>query len=257
MDLADYHLHTPLCRHATGTPEAFVAAAVAAGLTEIGFSCHSPMAEPFDDWRMDLAELPAYLAWVESARALAPFPVRLGLEVDWLPHGEAWIQELARMAPWDYFIGSVHYLGTWNFDNPAHRDHFDTYGITRAWEDYWTAFTAAAASGHFHIMGHPDLIKKFNHHPPGDLRCFYEPAIAALAASGTAIEINTAGLFKDCADLYPSLDFLKMARAADIPLTINSDAHDPTHVGRAFPEAVALARTAGYTQLATPPFRRS
>ncbi len=33
----DYHMHTPLCRHAVGEPHAYAARAVAAGLTEIGF----------------------------------------------------------------------------------------------------------------------------------------------------------------------------------------------------------------------------
>ncbi len=40
---ADYHMHTPLCRHATGEPGEYAARAIALGLTEIGFSDHSPM----------------------------------------------------------------------------------------------------------------------------------------------------------------------------------------------------------------------
>ena len=50
---ADYHMHTPLCRHATGEPVDYARHAVKLGLTEIVFSDHSPMPrEDFDDWRL-------------------------------------------------------------------------------------------------------------------------------------------------------------------------------------------------------------
>ena len=213
---ADYHMHTPLCRHASGTPEAFVTHALSLGLPEIGFSDHSPMPQPFDDWRMLAEELPQYFAWIDQARAAAAnrIPVRMGLEVDWIDGGSAWIHELAAMAPWDYFIGGVHYLGSWNFDNPSLTSGFSSLGIEASWDRYWQLFADAARSGCFDIMAHPDLIKKFGHRPTGDLDRWYVPAITALADSGVAIEINTAGLFKDVAEMYPAPRFLELARAA-------------------------------------------
>ena len=115
LPLADYHMHTPLCGHATGDLPEYVAAGRAAGLAEIGFSDHCPMPgpEPFDDWRMLRSDLPLYVERVLAARAdAAPFPVRLGLECEFIAGTEAWIEELANLAPWDYLIGSVHYLGS-------------------------------------------------------------------------------------------------------------------------------------------------
>ena len=65
----DYHTHTPLCLHASGTPQEYVQAAVRAGLREYGISDHAPMpGEPFDDWRMKQADMPAYLDWLTEAR---------------------------------------------------------------------------------------------------------------------------------------------------------------------------------------------
>src|SRR5260221_179033 len=100
-----------LGRHAEGAPGEFIEAAKRAGLAEIGFSDHNPMPEPFDDWRMNLDELPHYLDFVAEARA-SGFPVRLGLECDFIPGRESWIEKLAGMAEWDYLIGSVHYLAS-------------------------------------------------------------------------------------------------------------------------------------------------
>ncbi len=248
---ADYHLHTPLCRHATGSPREYAARALELGLPEIGFSDHSPMPQLFDDWRMLDEDLTDYFRLVDEARSAHPAqPIRLGIEVAWLEGGEAWIEYLSTRAPWDYLIGSVHYLGGWNFDNPAETARFSSYGVEEAWDRYWQQFGKAARSGLFDIMGHPDLVKKFRHRPDGDLRRYYEPAVQACAEAGVAIEINTAGLFKPVAEMYPAPDFLRLAADAGIPLTINSDAHAPEETGRAFPEALTLAAACGFTELA-------
>jgi histidinol-phosphatase (PHP family) len=247
---ADYHLHTPLCRHATGWPVDYARRAVELGLPEIGFSDHSPMPKEFDDWRMLDSDLPRYLEAVEEARAAFPqLPIRVGLEVDWLEGGEAWIEALSQRAPWDYLIGSVHYLGDWNFDNPAEVARFSHFGVEEAWERYWQLFGQAARSGFFEIMGHPDLVKKFKHRPAGDLRRFYAPAVQACVDAKVAIEINTAGLFKPVAEMYPAPEFLTLAAQAGVPLTINSDAHAPEETGRAFREALELAKACGFKEL--------
>jgi len=247
--LADYHTHTPLCRHAEGWPKEYARVAQERGLEEIGFADHSPMPEPFDDWRMLLEELPRYLEAVEEARAAFPqFPIRLGLEVDYIAGQEPWIEKLAAMAPWDYLIGSVHYIAPgWAVDDPQYLSRFEDRPAAEIWQMYWDAYEKAIWTGLFDFVGHPDLPKKFGHRPEGDLRRFYEPSIIALAETGTAFEINTAGLRKPVGELYPHLDFLRLAREAGVPLLINSDAHAPQEVGAGFAQAVAAAREAGYT----------
>lgn len=248
---ADYHSHTPLCRHAEGRPEEYVEAALAAGLAEYGISDHAPARpEPFDDWRMREAELPQYLAWIERARAHAAgrLPVRAGLECDWLAGCEAWIEELAGRAEWDYLIGSVHYLGDWDFDNPKWLGRWSRCDVEDVWRHYWSTYADMARSGCFDILAHPDLVKKFAHVPDGDLERFYRPAIEAIATAGTAIEINTAGWHKPCAEAYPAPRFLELAAAAGIPLVISSDAHAPGELGRDFDRAIALAHAAGFRE---------
>ena len=48
--------------------------------------------------------------------------------------------------------------------------------------------------------------------------------------------------------MYPSPDILRGARRRGIPLAIDSDAHEAVDVGRAWDEAIALAREAGYRE---------
>jgi histidinol-phosphatase (PHP family) len=247
--LADYHVHTPLCHHATGWPVDFARRAVELGLGELGFADHSPMPEKFDDWRMLLQDLPRYVAAVETAREKFPeLTIRLGLECDYLGGREAWIEELRGMVDWDYFIGSVHYLpdGT-EVDHPKYISRYRDGNVGEIWTNYWLTYEAMIRARLFDFVAHPDLPKKFGFRPAGDLRHFYEPVIAALAETGTPFEINTAGWRKDCQEQYPSREFLEMAHAAGVQLLINSDAHAVTELTSGFEDAVALAKSVGFT----------
>jgi len=253
---ADYHSHTPLCRHAEGEPEAYVDAALLAGVSEFGISDHAPQVpEPFDDWRMLERELPDYFRWIERARVHAHgrLAIRAGLECDWLPGCEPWIGQLRARHAWDYLLGSVHYLhdaalGDWDFDNPKWLGRWAAQDVESLWTNYWQAYTAMAESGLFDILGHPDLVKKFGFFPAGELERFYEPAIDAVAASGCVIELNTAGWHKPCAECYPAPRFLELACSAGIPLVLSSDAHAPDQVGRDFARAITVAKAAGYKE---------
>jgi len=247
--LSDYHVHTPLCHHASGWPVDYARRAVELGLGELGFADHNPMPTQFDQWRMALGDLPRYLESVAETRAAFPnLPIRLGLECDFIAGHEHWIEKLAGESKWDFFIGSVHYLPSgWAVDDPQHLKRFQGGEIADIWASYWRTYEQAIRSKLFDFVAHPDLPKKFGFRPAGDLRRYYEPAIAALAETGVGFEINTSGLRKECAELYPASDFLAMASAAGVRLLINSDSHAPKELTAGFPEALVAARAAGFT----------
>ena len=248
---ADYHMHTPLCRHAVGEPVDYARQALAAGLTEIGFSDHSPMPrDDFDDWRMLDRQLDEYVAKVRLAQEEFPqLAIRLALEVDYLPGHEVWIRRLAARHPWDYFIGSVHYVSdSWDIDNPAKLSEWKKRDAFEVWQAYFDRLTMAAESKLFEIIGHADLPKKFGIRPARDCAPLYEKFLNAAARSGCAIELNTAGLRKDCREIYPARGLLELAFNKHVPITFGSDAHAPEEAGMNFSEAVALARSVGYTE---------
>ena len=193
-------------------------------------------------------ELDEYVAKVQLARDAHPtLPIRLGLEVDFISGHEPWIEQMASRYDWDYFIGSVHYVsGKWDFDNPKYIAEWNNRTVNDVWVEYFERLTAAAASGLFQIIGHPDLPKKFGHRPTCDCTGLYNEFLAACKSTDTCIELNTAGLRKDCAEIYPNLDFLKLAIAADIQITFGADAHATHEVGMNLQDAVVLAAEAGY-----------
>ena len=248
---ADLHMHTPLCRHAVGEPVDYARQALAAGLTEIGFSDHSPMPrDDFDNWRMFDRQLDEYVAKVRLAQKECPeLTIRLALEVDYLPGHEDWIRKLAARHPWDYFIGSVHYVSdTWDIDNPAKLSEWKRRDPFEVWHIYFDRLALAASSGLFEIIGHADLPKKFGIRPVQDCTPLYEKFLDAVVQADCAIELNTAGLRKECQEIYPSRELLELAFNRHVPITFGSDAHAPVEVGLNLSDAVALARSVGYTE---------
>jgi histidinol-phosphatase (PHP family) len=248
---ADYHMHTPLCRHATGEPVDYARHAVALGLTEIGFSDHSPMPrDDFDKWRMFNRQLDEYVAKVRLAQKTFPqLTIRLALEVDFLPGHEDWIRALAARHPWDYFIGSVHYVSeSWDIDNPAKLSEWKKHDAFEVWRIYFERLALAAESKLFDIIGHADLPKKFGIRPAQDCTPLYDHFLNAAARAGCAIELNTAGLRKECREIYPCPALLQLAFQKKVPITFGSDAHAPAEVGMNFAEAVALTRSVGYRE---------
>ncbi|HWQ93272.1 MAG TPA: histidinol-phosphatase HisJ family protein, partial [Clostridia bacterium] len=168
---------------------------------------------------------------------------------DYIPGYEGWIRDLAARHPWDYFIGSVHYVSDdWAIDNPNMVSSWQSRDPMEVWTAYFERLTLAAESGLFEIIGHADLCKRFNFYPKQDCTPLFTRFLEAAKTSGTAIELNTAGLRKDCKEIYPSPAILRLASSIGVPITFGSDAHTPGDVGKNFAEAIALARSAGYTR---------
>ena len=108
---------------------------------------------------------------------------------------------------------------------------------------------AAASSGLYDVLAHPDLVKVWGAgrpRPERDPRHYWEPAVEAIAAAGIAVEVSTAGLRKPVGEIYPEPGLLARFRRAGVPATLSSDAHAPEDVARDYPTAVAALRGAGY-----------
>jgi histidinol-phosphatase (PHP family) len=94
-------------------------------------------------------------------------------------------------------------------------------------------------------------VKIFKYKPSNQdfLEAQYDRAVAALAASGTSIEISTAGLRKPIGEIYPDPILLKKCYNAGVTIVLSSDAHHPDHVGFAYDQAIALAKSVGYEEV--------
>src|SRR5207247_6052216 len=115
--------------------------------------------------------------------------------------------------------------------------------VESAWHRYFETLARAARSGLFDSLSHPDLVKIFGDRAAG---FDYAEIADAIAESGVAVEVSTAGLRKPVGELYPHPDFLVSCRERGVPVTTGSDAHAPDVVGRDFDRARELLSAAGY-----------
>jgi histidinol-phosphatase (PHP family) len=248
----DYHMHTPLCRHAVGDPPHYVAAAAAAGIAEICFTCHCPMPDWFDQWpRMRRAELPEYLAIVRAAQGEKVAGARgvrvlLGLEADYFPGTEEYVREMLAAHPFDFVLGSVH------IQNPNYQERLREAGAldpAAKVEFYFQELAAAAATGLFDSIAHPDLVKLLVTFDPRDHEATIRAALRAIRAAGACLEVNTSGRRRPFAETYPSATILGWAVEEELPLTFGSDSHAPDQVGHAWGETRGELLALGVTHL--------
>lgn len=243
-------MHTPLCGHAVGEPDAYVAQAKLVGLEEIGFSDHAPLVAYEDPrYTMSREQLPLYHNMMTAVQKAHPeLRIRIGIEADYIPGREAQTKAIIDNYPYDFVIGSIHFINDWAFDDPDQKIKWKDKDIDTVYRDYYKLLRQSASSKLFDIMGHVDLVKKFGHRPLTDLTREVEETAAVFKKSGVVVEINTSGLRKPVKEIYPSLDLLKIYRKAGVPITFSSDSHDPGDVGRDYDKAAALAKEAGYKE---------
>lgn len=255
MIRSDLHTHT-LHSHGQDSVAAMYQAGCDAGLAFLGFTEHSPRPEGYNypqEYRERLQRgLPIY---VEEVRALrhATNPVALfGMEVDWFEAEAAFVQRAVTAWPFDYCIGSVHFLGTWGYDATS-KDWADLPEATRHahYAAYFQQVAVMARSGWFQIAGHLDLIKifsvaSFRDWLRGDHLDLVRDALVAVRDAGMGMEVSSAGLRKPCAEIYPGPVIMALAADLRVPITFASDAHAVDQIAYAFPQLATYAASFGY-----------
>jgi histidinol-phosphatase (PHP family) len=246
--LYESHMHTPLCRHARGEPEEYAEQARRRNLRGVTVTCHNPCPDGYSaSVRMREEEFPAYLALVERARAAyaGRVDVRLGLEYDYAPGFEPWIESQLGSARFSHVLGSVHPQMS------EYRARYDTATPLDYQRVYFEHLARAAESRLFDTLAHPDLVK--NIYPAAwDLDRIMPDvrrALDRIARTGVAMELNTSGRHKDVKEINPGPRILFEVRERGIPVVLGSDAHEPGRVAEGWEEALDLLASLGFTHL--------
>ena len=250
--LATFHNHT---RWSDGlaSPEEVYAYAVSAGVDILGFSDHFCVYPDGTVLQGSLTpdRVADYVAAVRALQKKDGPEIVVGIEFDWFENGRVSLAPFADGLPLDYRIGSVHHVGGQAFDIDA------TFWKSKTQEEvddvfaaYWRLVRQMAESRLFDIAAHLDLPKKFGFHPKADQRSLENEALDAIKAGDMAVELNTAGFGKPCADGYPSVDILRRCRDREIPVTLSADAHRPAHLLFEFGKGLENLREAGYSSIA-------
>jgi histidinol-phosphatase (PHP family) len=246
--LYESHMHTPLCKHAKGEPEEYAAVAKKRGLKGIIVTCHNPV---IDGWaaryRMSLNQFPAYVAMVKRAQKqwAGRVDVRLGMESDYYPGAEEWLAELHEKAEFNHILGSVH------SPLPEYKKLYYNGSVDAYFRTHFEHLAQAAETGLFDTLAHPDLVKIAEPEAWNleELLDDVRRSLDRIAATGTAMELNTSGLNKVLGEWHPSPEILAEMHQRDIPVVIGADAHEPDRVAANYEDALHLLQDVGYSQV--------
>ena len=233
--ISNFHTHTTFC-DGRSTPSEMIDAACAKGFAALGFSSHSDMLE----------DEAAYCAEIRRLAEEYDGRIRvyLGLEAEL---AKPWTR---RAGAYDYVIGSHHFItapdgGFFAFDHTPEiladgiKRHFG--GDARAFVSAYYAALRSTLDRDFEIIGHVDLIRKFNVRAPyfDESAPWYHEEIVrtadAIAASGKLVEVNTGAISRGwLTDAYPSPEFRRLLRERGVRFVLSSDAHSVEGLDCAF-----------------------
>ena len=253
----DFHSHT-IYGDGKNTPAEMAEAAFRLGLTDYGISEHGFLANyvysESKTFGMDEAAFIRYLKELEELkeRYKGKMHLYIGVEQDGMgPEQKA-----------DYTIGSTHQLlknGEYVMIDESEEILVDA--VNRLWGGDWYALTAdyyrqeakIAALTDCQIIGHFDLITKFNQdfrHFDETCDAYLEPALQAMRELNKAqvpFEINTGAMSRGYRkEPYPSSILLRELKSMGGRIMLNSDSHQTGTLLWRFEEAAKLAVSCGF-----------
>jgi histidinol-phosphatase (PHP family) len=251
MTPVNYHVHTYLCDHATGSIDDYINFALKKGLKEIGFADHAPVPLRFREGiTMEPEEVDFYISEISARqeRYKNDIKIRLGFEVDF-PIMDTFNTDLFSDSRMDFFIGSCHFLQEWPFDHADFVNEFSRRDLDDVYRSYYSIIESMADSGLFDIIGHFDLVKKFGHRARSDFSPVIERIAQKLSDRGTTVEINTSGIMRPVGEIYPSDDIIEILFRNNVPVTTSADSHAPEHIDFMLEKAIEKLKKAGYRKI--------
>ncbi|MFV9510597.1 histidinol-phosphatase HisJ [Tepidibacillus sp. LV47] len=254
----DYHTHHERCGHADGRLRDYIEQGIKIGLDQLGLSDHMPIIHLPEEkipsgTAMKLQQLDEY---VQEALDLkkeyrGQIDIKVGIEADYVEGFEEKIENLLSPYPFDYIIGSVHFLGEWDHSDSRQIEGWQKKPIDEIFTEYYRAVQGAAKSGLYDIIGHFDVIKKHGHVPQRDLTPLIVETLKVIKEQDLTLEVNTSGLFKVVKEIFPAPAIIKKAVSLGIPFTLGSDAHKPEHVHVGVEEGRRVLKELGVNEIAT------
>ncbi|OGP60788.1 MAG: hypothetical protein A2V65_02350 [Deltaproteobacteria bacterium RBG_13_49_15] len=251
FEMIDYHIHTPLCRHSTGSMDDCVRYAVSTGMTEICFLDHLTIRPGKTAKSMDPTEVSLYFNAVQVLKDRYKNRIRIkgGLEVDFNPEVNGLIEALTNTFSFDVIAASIHFLGELDIVSRSEawiHAHMDPDLL---YSRYLEQLREMLTYDYFDLICHIDLPKKFGKTFSGSFRSEMDDILSVIKKKGIAVEVNTSGYDHPIGEAYPSPDILAVCRKLGISITIGSDAHHPESIGKHFAKALAQIQKIGYKHL--------
>jgi len=252
------------CRHARATLEEVVAQAHAVGYTTFGLSEHAPRYRAEDLFPDESDLVPADLermfeAYLQKATAVRTewsdrLEVIVGFESEVIPD-DSWLPRMRtiRNDPRvEYVVGSVHTVDGACIDLTAERTALvakQQGGVEALHHKYFNSVISMIEALRPDVVGHLDLIRKFDGHNPkfsNASKALIDRALEATRSVGGALDVNASPARKGTGPVYPMPEILERACRMEVAVTLGDDSHGPNDVGVGLESSVAAIRNAGY-----------
>ena len=251
--MIDYHVHTSLCYHASGTMEAYIRRAIEIGLSDICFLDHLTMQPSENNLSMTPGEIPLYFQALQllKQKYKEVINVKIGLEIDFNPELVNFFQEIVESHPFDVIGGALHFPGGLNIVSRSSAwrqgqvDPDDVFALYLEYLNHMLDYD------YFDVVCHLDLIKKFGWKSAESFDNNFDSIISTIKNKDLAVEINTSGYNHALQEPYPAQDIIKRCYTKGVRITLGSDAHKPADVGQHYDKALPMLIAAGYRHLAT------
>lgn len=187
--------------------------------------------------------LDAYFQQIEEIVEHSGYDLRVGLEVDFVPAKNTELWQVIENRSWDFLIGSIHEVDGLLFEKPQKHSREEGEAL---WLRYFELLRAAVACGKFSLVSHPVRMRTTNPFLPPRLDDELEQLAATATQQNVALEINGYDILT-----YPSL-VKRLARACALhhtPISVGSDAHNPTDIARGHQLSTEVLREAGITSI--------
>ena len=221
---ANYHTHTPRCRHASGAEREYIENAIAAGMTTLGFSDHTPYffeRDYYSNFRMFPENFPGYFETLASLKEeyRGRIDILIGLETEYYPKHFGQLLDFIAPYQMDYLILGQHFTNN-EYDGVYSGDPTDDERILA---QYTEQVIEALHTGKFAYLAHPELLNF-----TGDRTTYRRWALRLCEeakALGIPLEINFLGFAGR--RWYPREDFLAVAGETGCTVIFGCDAHSP------------------------------
>lgn len=250
----DYHMHSHFSHDCQIPMREMCQAAIDQGIAEIGFTEHFDLFPRGAPWTNRL-DLPSWSLEIENCRRAFDGSLRIlrGLEFG-EPHlFDDEFQRVAAQYPFDYILGSLHWVGEYNIFDPKYfqRGYFDSFG------DFFAELEQMTSKPRFDVLSHFDVVARqgvlhFPQYNPTNFETQIRRILQNCVNHGIALDLNTSAMRQKAQIMTPNYQVLKWYKElGGDRVTLGADAHLASDVGAHFSEALNLLESVGLKHLSS------
>ena len=265
----DYHMHFEKGDYKVEWAKGFFEAAKKRGLNEIFITEHAHTFPEFEDlYYEDLILDDSFVGsfqkkWLKTNKFKHTiddyfnfmaqlrehgYEAKIGIEVCNFQN-QAKVREILDKYPFDYVIGSIHFIRGWAYDSEEIKAEWQQHSLEDIYEWYTQEIEHLCAGGLYDVLGHPFNIRLYKYFPDFDVTPYLLRAVQALKKADMGIDVNTGTYYRyPVQEISPYGDFLKLAKEYELPIITSSDAHKPEDCGAYIDDAIKYVKEYGYIE---------